>query len=175
MNWPFKLYSDEGYIFALIQNTANEHQISKQNHNSKGELWYQLGLMKITVSLIEFLYSFANKEIEEYYSILIELENKSKYIKDQLLLTIYIYPGENLSSFAKLKLFSRAVDLERYISRGGICAISKLYHDYETFTDLRKEVKSDGQGKSKNDQFYLDLVTLIEDRIKNTEDEKNKA
>ena len=73
MNWPFKLYSDEGYIFALIENTASDHQISKHNQNSKGEFWSQLGTLKITVSLIEFLYSFANKEIEEYYSILIEL------------------------------------------------------------------------------------------------------
>jgi hypothetical protein len=87
------LYSDEGYIFALIENTSNHYQNSIRNQNSKAEFWNQLGSMKITVSLIEFLYSFANKEIEEYFSTLIELENQSKYIKDQLTLTIYVYAG----------------------------------------------------------------------------------
>jgi hypothetical protein len=56
-------------------------------------------------------------------------------------LTLYIYAGENLSSLAKLKLITYATSLERYISRGGICSISKLYHDYEEIIDLGKEIK----------------------------------
>lgn len=31
---------------------------------------------------------------------------------------------------------THAITLERYIARGGLCSISKLYHDYETISYL---------------------------------------
>jgi hypothetical protein len=68
-------------------------------------------------------------------------DNQNKYIKEQLSMAIYIYAGENLSSFAKMKLMSCALALERYITRGGVCAISKLYHEYEDIADIKREIK----------------------------------
>lgn len=83
-----------------------------------------------------------------------------------------MYTGENLSSLAKLKLNAHATSLERYISRGGICSISKLYHEYEEIVDLEKEIRwNDGKGKN-GEEFYVEIATLIEEKVRAVDDEK---
>jgi hypothetical protein len=75
MRWPFKLYSDEGYIFACIENHNSEHN----KPNSRGaaiareEPGRVLGSMRVSAGVIELLYSFASKEVEEYSCLRIEL------------------------------------------------------------------------------------------------------
>jgi hypothetical protein len=94
--------------------------------------------LKATLNVMEILYSFCNAELEEYFQERIVIESESKYLKDKLNLWIYVYTGENLGSVARLKLMSHAIALERYISRGGLCSISKLYHEYESIADLSR-------------------------------------
>ena len=89
------------------------------------------------------------------------LESDLKYIKENFSLWIYVYAGENLSSTAKLKLVSHSLQLERYILRGGISSISKLYHDYKEIVDLTREVKFEGDKQTKEEDYYAPLVTLV--------------
>lgn len=55
-------------------------------------------------------------------------------MNEALSLKVYVYAGENLSSEAKIKLMSYGIQLGRYVSRGGVCSVSKLYHEYEDVT-----------------------------------------
>ena len=59
LRWPFKLYSDEGYLFACIENSnfPMQHKAEK----GQGDPWRQFAGLKVTVGLIEFLYSFAHR------------------------------------------------------------------------------------------------------------------
>lgn len=51
-------------------------------------------------------------------------------------MSILVCAGENLSSFAKLKLMAQATALQRYVGRGGACAVSKLFHEYQEIVSL---------------------------------------
>lgn len=69
LTWPFKLYSDEGYLFAYIVNSAVPLPPPPLQGKASAPAWQQLGSLRVSVGLIEFLYSFARREVEEYLEV----------------------------------------------------------------------------------------------------------
>lgn len=54
--------------------------------------------------------------------------------------------------------------MERYIARGGLCAISKLYHEYEEIADLGKEIKRESDdAKEREEEYYISVSSINED------------
>ena len=134
MRWPFKFYSDEGYVLALIRNCAQPLP-----------RFGQLEGLSVSIGVLEWLYSFTNGEVEEYLHCPVQPTSDNKYVPDQLSLDIFVYAGDHLSPEARLRLVSEAVGLERHVARGGMVAVSKLYHEWESYTHLTREIQVEGQ------------------------------
>ena len=158
MRWPFKFYSDEGYIITTINNhTANASPIGPPTEVEK-----RIAEVKTSISMLQILYSFFHSEIEQYLVEEILIENESKYVNQVLSLKVYIYVGQNLSSQAKIKLLSYGIQLGRYIIRGGICSVSKLYHEYEQISELKNEIRL-VSAMQKQEEYYVSLNSLVQD------------